>query len=320
MLLDRHKLREEAHRSLSNAPHARRVVLIHTGAILLFSLLLMLADYLLDRQISTTGGLRGMDNRAILCTIQMMLRLIQLILLPFWQIGYIYYALQVAKGDSTGAGDLMEGFRRFAPVLRLKLLLTAISLAAMLISAYASCFVFLMSPLAKPLLEFLEAVPGDTIDEAVIMEALKTVPTQNFVPAVAFFVMSLLAGLLFLFYRYRMAEMWLMNHPEGGAWAALRNSGKGMKGNFKAILKIDLGFWWFYLLEVLVTVIGYGDVILGAFGMELSTDAFTTYFLFFTLYLLLQLALYWWKRNEVAVTYAHAYCALFPQEDTKSQQ
>ena len=242
MLLDRQKLQEKASRSLTNTPRSRQIVLIHTGATLLFSLLLMLADYLLDKQIGATGGLRGMDMRAILLTIQMVLWLVQLILLPFWQIGYTYYALQTAKGSASGASDLLEGFRRFGAVLRLKLFSMLFILAAVITSAYLSCFIFLLSPLARPMLEFLEAVPSDQINEAVILEALQTVPPQNFIPAVVLFALSLLAGLIFLFYRYRMSEMWLLDHPDGGAWAALRQGSRGMKGQFKSVFKIDLGF------------------------------------------------------------------------------
>jgi CDP-diglyceride synthetase len=58
----------------------------------------------------------------------------------------------------------------------------------------------------------------------------------------------------------------------------------------------------------------YGDVFLGGFGMEMTTDAFTHYLIFYFLYVWAQMALYWWKRNEVCVTYAHAYMELLPKE------
>ena len=52
--------------------------------------------------------------------------------------------------------------------------------------------------------------------------------------------------------------------------------------------------------------------------IHLSCHSFIFLFLlFFVLYLCAQLALYWWKRNEVAVTYAHAYLILCPKEETQ---
>ena len=107
-----------------------------------------------------------------------------------------------------------------------------------------------------------------------------------------------------------------MDHPQGGALAALRCSRQLMRGNWKAMFRVDLSFWWFYLLELFVTALGFGDVMLGLAGIEMTTDAFGSYLIFFSFYLCGQMALYWWKRNEVAVTYAHAYLTLCPQEQS----
>ena len=98
MLLDFKKLRSDAQERLSHADNPRRMILIHTGIILLATLLLSVADHFLSQQISGTGGLSGIGGRAILETVQSILRLAQTVALPFWQIGYLYYTLQIAKG------------------------------------------------------------------------------------------------------------------------------------------------------------------------------------------------------------------------------
>lgn len=314
MLLEPSHYKQTARESLAKAHRPGRVILIHTGATLLLSLLLTGADYLLDQQIGLTGGLSGMGTRSVLATVQSLLRLLQIVLLPFWQIGYTYYTLQLSQGQANGPTDLLEGFRRFGPVLRLKLLTAIITALLALASAYASSLLFTLSPWAAPMMQELEVLMAGGIDQTALLEAIASMTQEAMVPIMILFGICFLAGGIFLFYRFRLAELWLMDHPHGGALAALRNSRMAMRGNFKAMLRIDLSFWWFYLLDLLVTVLCYGDVILDAVGFEMTTNAFGHYLIFFFLYVWAQMALYWWKRNEVAVTYAHAYRTLCPKE------
>lgn len=319
MLLDPVQLRVRAHSSLRQTRKPGQVILLHTGVVLLLSLLLTGVDYILDQQIGTTGGLSGMGTRSILVTIQSLLRLTQAVVLPFWQIGYTFYSLQVARGQSSGISDLMEGFRRFGPILRLKALMAGMSFLLMLASAYASSFLFMMTPWAMPILQQMESMTATMMNEQELLESFAVMLQDSIVPIMILFGLCFLAGGAFLFFRFRLAELWLMDHPEGGALKALRTSKRLMQGNWKAMFRIDLNFWWFYLLDLLVSILCYGDVILDALGMEMTTDAFGTYLLFFCLYVWAQMALYWWKRNEVAVTYAHAYLSLLPEEPTEEQ-
>lgn len=315
MLLEPSGLRSAAGGSLERANRPERVILIHTAATLLLSLLLTVADFLLNKQISTTGGLSGMGMRSILTTVQSMLRLTQAVLLLFWQIGYTYYTLKVAQEQPAGTSDLFEGFRRFGPVLRLRALTAGMVILLTLASAYATSFLFTLTPWATPMMQEMETLLASSADEQAFLEAVMAMAQEVSVPIMIIFSICFLAGSVFLFFRFRLAERWLMDHPQGGALAALRNSRILMKGNWKALLRVDLSFWWFYLLELLLTALCFGDVVLGFMGIEMTTDAFGSYILFFGLYLCGQMALYWWKRNEVALTYTHAYYTLCPQEE-----
>lgn len=317
MLLEPSHYQAQARQSLQNAHKPGRVILIHTGIVLLVSLLLTAANYFLDQQIGYTGGLSGMGTRSVLSTIQTLLFLLQIVLLPFWQIGYTYYALQVSQGQAKGSADLLEGFRRFGPVLRLKLLMAVMTALLILASVHVSSFLFTLSPWAVPMMQKIEVLLAGDLDDAALMDAIASMTAEVHIPIMILFGLCFLAGALFLFFRFRLAEFWLMDHPQGGALASLRNSRMAMRGNVKAMFRIDLHYWWFYVLDLLVTALCYGDLILDAAGMEMTTDAFGHYLIFFSLYVWAQVALYWWKRNEVAVTYAHAYRQLCPQETEK---
>lgn len=314
MLLEPSHYQAAARESLAKAKKPGRIILIHTGVVLLVSLLLTAADYFLDQQIGLTGGLGGMAVRSILATVQSTLRLLQIVVLPFWQIGYTYYTLKLAQGEANGASDLLEGFRRFGPVLRLKLLMAVMTAGLVLASSYVASFLFALSPWAASMLQEMEVLMTDGLDQDALLNAVASMTQQAIVPIMILFGLCFLVGFLFLFFRFRLAELWLMDHPTKGALAALRSSHRAMRGNCKAMFKMDLYFWWFYLLDLLVTVLCYGDVVLDAVGFELTMNAFSHYLIFFSLYVWAQMALYWWKRNEVAVTYAHAYRELCPKE------
>lgn len=317
MLLEPRTLRAAAANSLERAEKPGRIILIHTAAMLLFSLLLTVADHLLNRQISTTGGLGGMGTRSILTTVQSMLRLTQAVLLPFWQAGYTYYILNVSQAQSAGISDLYKGFRRFGPVLLLKAFMIILTILLAIVSAYAGSFLFLATPWAVPMLQEMSTLLTNAADEETILNTLIPLVLDQVVPISILFGLCFLVGAFFLFFRFRFAELWLMDHPQGGALAALVNSHKLMKGNWKAMLRVDLGFWWFYLLELLITALGFGDAVLDMMGIEMTTDAFGSYLIFFGLYLCGQLALYWWRRNHVSATYAHAYLTLCPEEEPR---
>ena len=316
MLLSPSQYRNAAKESLSKAQQPGRIILLHTSAVVLLSFLLTLADHLLDQQIATTGGLGGLGARAILGTVQYIFRLLPLVLLPFWQSGYLYYTIRVARGEPAGKNDLLEGFRRFGPVLRLKLLTGLLAIGMCLGCSYIASFIFVMSPWSTPIMGEMETLIASAaeLSDTELLSAMMTVAGGAVVPLMVIFSICLLAGSFILFYQIRLAEFWLMDHPGKGALAALIASRKQMRGNWKRMLTLDLSFWWFLVLELLVSILGIGDVILNYFGISMSTDAFVTYLIFSCLYLWAHLMLYWWKKNTVSVTYAHAYLALCPDE------
>lgn len=310
-----HDLRSRARRSLAAAQDPKKIILLHTGATLLLSLLLILLDYLLEQRIGNTGGLSGIGTRSILETAQSVLQLARNLALPFWQMGYLYYTLKLAQGNDAGFSGLLQGFRRFGAVLRLKMLMAGLVFLVVMISSYLSSSIFLLTPWSDPLLEALMPMFSGTVDENAIMSIYESIPLSSVVPMMILFLVCFAALVIPIYYRYRMADLWLMDHPGRGALAALHSSRRMMHGNCIAVFKLDLHFWWFFLLELLVSLIGISDLLLMQLGISLPFDETVSYFVFFGAYLVLQMALYLWKQNEVSVTYAHAYEALKPTEE-----
>lgn len=307
-----HTLRSSAACSLADAQNPKKIIFIHTGIILLVSLLLALINYLLEQQIGNTGGLSGIGARSVLSTVQSVLNLTRTIALPFWQMGYVFYTLKVAQGTDVGTDGLSEGFRRFGPVLRLKLLTAGIFFLVAIASSYISNAIFMLTPWSGPVFEALLPLMSGAMDESATMGIYDSLPMSSVIPMMVIFFICFIVVFLFVFYRYRLAELWLMDHPGKGAFAALRNSRHMMSGSCIALLKVDLHFWWFFLLDALVTAVSLGDLLLKAAGIPLPFSETAAFYIFPVAALLLQLALYVWKKNDVSVTYAHVYVALKP--------
>ncbi len=314
---DRRSLKSAAAEALSFRPgDAKKLILLHTGIVLLFSLVLTVVDYLLGNAIAETGGLGGMGARSVLATVQSCLRLAQMIVLPFWQIGYSFVTLRFARRERAYFDDLTVGFSRFAPILRLFLLQGAIYLLIALAASYGATFLFMMTPWSAPLMgtamELMNGGNAEALDT--IMES---VMAQAFVPLMVCYLLAFLVLAAPFFYRFRLANFVLLDQPEKGALYALRTSRSLMRGNAMTLFKLDVSFWWFYGLDLLVSILCYADALLMLLGVALPVSTDAAFFISFFLYLLSQLGLYLWRKNEVSTTYAIFYDALKPpQEET----
>ena len=295
------------------APHrqqANKLILIHTGAILALNFLVLLLSVLLERGIATTGGLRGIQLRSILSTAQAVLTFGLMIVLPFWQISWLYMMLKFARGDCAQPDDLLVGFRKFGPVLRLSILKGLIFAGLVFVGVYAGYFVILATPMADPLMEALMSTADDEAMYLAFAEAL----AQLELP-----IMLIGGGISLLlcapfFYRFRQAEYFLMDHPRLGARVALRASRQLMRGNGWRMVKLDLSYWWFWILSLLVMVVSYADMLLPKLGIRLPLPEDITFLAAFVLSVPLQLLLYRNCKVQVDATYAAAYLSLIPPE------
>lgn len=306
-LHDRRRLYAEAKAAVAaQETDPRRLILIHTGAVLLLSLLITVINSLLDNAIADTGGLSGLGRRSVLTTAQSCLRLLPMLLMPFWNMGYTFVTLKFARRERSSAGDLTAGFRRFLPVLRLQLLLTLVYVAMAFAASQLGTYLFMLTPWAQPLLSaFNDAVLSSTT--AGMEAALMPVMEDSLIP------LMLCYGAVFLllaapfYYRLRQAELSLLDDPQGKALAAMGKSRRLMRKNVLQLVKLDLHFWWFYALDLLATAVCYLDVLLPLLGIALPVSSDAAYYGSLLLYMLCQLALYLWRRNQVSTAYALYY-------------
>jgi uncharacterized membrane protein len=288
----------------------KKLVLLHTGAMLLLSLALMVIDLLLDQKISATGGLSGIGARSTLTTIQSILRIAELAVVPFWQVGYTYLTLRISQKEPANASTLTEGFFRFRPVLRLYLLQILLYVLIAIVSTNICSMLFIYTPWADQLFAV-----ADQMQQGVEFtnETLLAATGDALIPLMIGFFGIYLAFCIPIFYSYRLAMLHLLDDETSGAWAAMRQSRLMTKGHRLQLFKLDLSFWWYYLLELLVGAICFADLILEAFGITLPLPPAAMTFIVFGLYAIALLGLHYWRKNEVNVTYAQVYNTLMEE-------
>ena len=115
-------------------------------------------------------------------------------------------------------------------------------------------------------------------------------------------------------YRFRLVDYLLIDQPQLGALSALRTSRQKMKGHIKELFKLDISFWWYYLLRALSAGLIYLDMVLAILGVQLPLSSTTSFFGVILAYLGSDFALNYFFLNRVEMTYALFYDTLNPQQ------
>ncbi len=307
---DLHRSARDRLQGVSGNP--KKLVLIHTAIALGSSFLLTVVNYLFSLQIENTGGLGGLGTRSILATAQSVLELAVMIALPFWQLGIYYAALQWAKGENAEFGSLLQGFRRFSSVLGMLLLRSLLFITLAIAVVNVGSFIFMLTPFAAPLLELFAPI----MEQSATPEQLEALLTPELIESVsrASIPLLIISGVLYiavalpLFYRLRFGDFAVMEGLPAGR--ALLKSFAITQRRFWQVLKLDLSFWWFYLLQMLSVALCYADTILPAMGIALPVSGVTAAFVFYALGSICQCLLLWqWEGHRVTV-YSLAYCTL----------
>lgn len=310
---NRQALRHEAEQALSQASYdPRRLVVIHTAITMGASALVMLINFLLSTQIEGTGGLSGLGMRAVLSTAQTVLQLGLTILLPFWQMGLTYCILRIARTENVDTMDLRAGFSRVGPILRQQLLQLGLYFLIGMLSANIGSSIYFFSSFSDGLMEKLMAIneqfaadPNRIIDDATM-----ALLVEEMIPMVVITLVVYAAILIPVMYRLRMSAYALMDDDRPGAIESMRISGRLMRGNRFQVFRLDLSFWWFFLLQGMTILLCYADVLLPMIGISLPGSASVWSLICYLVYAVAQVALYWWAGARVETTYAVAYCGL----------
>lgn len=289
----------------------RQLVLLHTLAGIGVLFLSVGIQFLLSLEIEKTGGLSGMGIRSVLETAQTLISGAASFLLPFWELGILAVALRLTRQQYAEPRTLLSGFDRFFPALRLQLLRGFQYCIVLFLCIQFSTTIFMITPLSNGLEQAIAPLLTETAmenPELLAQQIMAAVSFWDFLPLVILVAVWACVLLLPLMYYYRMADYWILDAEKPKALIALHASRTMMRGNGLALLRLDLKFWWYYLLKLVAEVLLYADLLLPLLGISLTGAQAT--FLPLSLYSLVIFFLYLLARCYVETTYAGVYDAL----------
>lgn len=320
---DRRAIHETAGRSLADAKgDPRKILLVYLGIITALSLGVSVFSVILSNRIENTGGLSNMGTRSVLSTVKTVLPMIQSVILLGLEAGYCAVTLRIVRGEEVSTDMLFGEFRRFLPMIGAKLLQGVLYMGAAALCLYPSAFIFLMLPVSKPFYEIFTPLMENSmtpegilmLDEASMDAMAVTMKPMLWILAVMFLLLAVP-----MYYHFRLTTYRVVDQSLPRGMRAVRESRYLMRRNRFALFRLDLNFWWYYVLQLLVLAVCYADVLLPLAGITLPWSDTVSYFLLLTLSLALQFVIYYFFMNPVAVTYATAYEALLPKEQEQAE-
>lgn len=311
------ELKTFAAERVGGAPQEKKIVLIYSGIVLGLALLTTVIRYVLGLQIDQLGGLGNMGTRSVLSAVQSMLPLVQSLVVMCLELGFVAAMLRIARGQYVSPNTLRLGFDRFWVLLRCSIIQGLIYGGIIFSSIYIAAMIFVVSPWGIAFMELLAPMVSETsllnpemvLDDAAVMQLMPAM-----VPM--FVILAVVASLLIvpISFRFRMTNYVIIDKPAFGAMAALRESRKMMRRNCLKLLKLDVSYWWYFLVMLAVSMIGNGDQWLLLLGVELPVSADFAYFAFYAVSLALQMVVYYFLLSRIETTYALVYDSLKPEE------
>ena len=298
-------LRRKAQTALRRGREPQEVIYSYAGITLAVSVAVYVLNLWLNYQISGTGGLGNFGTRAVFSTIQTVLPLLTGAIAMCMNLGFLGGLLRIARGQYADHTDLKIGFRKFWALVRLTILESVLYFLVVFLAVQLGSVIFSFTPWAEPLIEALMPLMSSdpfALEEAALLEMLPLIMPLMITAGIAALLM-----LLPVMFKLRMAYFCLLDDPKGRALAAIRESGRMMRGRFLQMLAVDLSNWMYYGASVLVALVLYADLILALLGIALPVDAAAVSAAVYILSAVLQFAVTVWLHPTAELTYLTAF-------------
>ena len=315
------QLKNEADLKMATTPGDHRKIAFIYGAVALGAgLISLLVDFITGLMIENTGGLSDIGTRTILETVNYLFPLAVNILLPLWMLGLMRTALQLARQEKVTPRNLTQGFPRWGVMLRLTLFQGITYFAIGYLTLQVSTILFSMTPLSANVSELLLPYMEDPalLETAMADSAVMLSLVKAMLPVLILWVVLMIAIMIPVAYGMRLSFYRILDDDRPGALLSIGQSRKMMKGNKLALFKLDLSFWWYYLLQILLAVLLELPIYLAGSVLPISADVLTL------IAAVLQAAgglwLYYKYLMKIEVCYALFYDTLYESHKTPPAQ
>ena len=302
-------LRSQVKDTLRSEKALGKWFLISMAVVVGYNILTLILEIIVSKAMVGTGGLAGMQTRAILETVLYLVPLLGAVLLPIWQIGVVRIAISANRRRQIAPKELLKGFARLGPILLSSLILGFALMAVIMTCVNIASVIFSFSPLGNDATMFIASYMGEEMDYAALMEKI---PMDQLLAKLApAYILAAVIGIpavYFVWCKFRMTNYVLLDDEKTGVIKSILKSVAMSARQFWAFLVLDLGFWWYYLLMALVTAAGFADLILPALGVKADPEVLR--YAGLAVNYLLSLLVAWLLQPRVELTYAAAYDAL----------
>ncbi len=231
-VFDHKEIKLQAKRILSNrGAQIRKITWIYCAVAAAVPFLLDLITLLLLDGTWDSMRLRTMDQSEKFQTATSLFSLVSSLVLTMWSAGFIHISISLFRDQPVSTQSLTVGFRLFWPVLRVTLL-TELIIAGLSMAAVFISILFSLSLLLS----------------------------------ISVFI-GCMSYIIYMSYRLRFALYVVLEAPQMGTIQALSYSRRFTEGNCWKLFRLDLSFWWFFALSVLVALVGVLPAILTLAGV-----------------------------------------------------
>ena len=286
-----------------SSPAYGKLALIYALVTLGINLVVLFLSQYLMNAVDKLDGLSHAGSRSTLTSIATFLPLIASLVLIVLDAGFSGAVLDTVRGQPVSGRHLLSAFPQSHKIIltgvKMVLWLIPITyLTAMLVASFLTPTLMAQSP--ELMLEFSQTTSYNRQ-----MELMSAMLTPRFVNLMMVGMMVPMAGgILFLYFRRRLAFFCLHDHPDVPAGFLARGSIGLLKGFSFQFFRLDLGYWWYYLLSGIATVLPLADITWFS-GLPISGEAMGM--ILSILSAVLTAALYYYCKPRLWLTYALAY-------------
>ena len=267
MVIQNYKdIRSRAKKTLDYTPwDVKKLVLVFALVSWGVSFLLLGIDALLALGTEKAQGLSGLGVLSLLETASSALSLVFEIFNLFWLPGILYCGLMLLREQDPWPKGLLRGFKKWKSFVKLTILIYILIFALTMVLAPV------ISILSLPFMGgFEEILANMSENEADMVAYVEALPADQLMratmPMLIMAVVAVLAITIPLFYRARLVFLLLLDEEQLGVREAIRFSFKLTKGSCIQLFRLDLSFWWYYLLLALVNILPLGAELIGWSG------------------------------------------------------
>lgn len=200
-------------------------------------------------------GLDGMGSVTMIQTVHELLSTASSLLTPLWTLGFTAAIMAFMDWQDPEDTVLLKGLRRWWEFLKLYLLEGILMFFLMMAVIMPITYLYALTPWAKDLMNIPDPeIVGEVKFVAAAVDAAA--------PLLILYALAFLVVGMFFAYRLRFTNYLILNGWIG-VWSAMVTSFQMTKGYVWSMIKLDLSYWWYYLLTGVLMGVYVAVVLLG---------------------------------------------------------